>query len=125
MTVTCLLMLAAAAVGTDGFTFRPRASGSADVQAASVSQSEPFATAPLQLGRPSLQRHREYFALSPPDANVKSVFVGVPAQQRHADTVCTMQVIRVEPTFDAGIVRSVRTSRLDRIVRDDLAACAP
>jgi hypothetical protein len=56
---------------------------------------------------------------------VKSVLASAAQQQTPADVVCTMRVIKAEPTFDAGMVRSARASHFDRIVRDDLAACAP
>jgi hypothetical protein len=36
-----------------------------------------------------------------------------------------MRIIRADPTFDAGMIRTIRASDFDRIVRDDLAACPP
>jgi hypothetical protein len=125
MTLTSLLLLAAA-LEADAPALGPLAVGTAGAQHVSASQlDEPFKTAPLQPGRPSLIPQREFFRLSEPNANLGYRHSGVAKLQEPAAVVCTIRVIHADPTLDAGIVRSVRVGQFDRIVRDDLAACAP
>lgn len=86
---------------------------------------EPFKTAPLQLGRPSLIPEREYFRFPEASPGLSHGQTAIAERKEPATVVCTMRVIRADPTFDAAMVRSVPASRFDRIVRDDVAACTP
>ena len=127
MTLTFLLVLAGLVAANEP-TLPLQAGRSPGAQPPSGAEGgrpeEPFKTAPLELGRPSPTRQLEFFTL--PQGNLRSVQAGAGEQQgKRAGVVCTMRIIQAEPSLDAGMVRSVPAGHLDRIVRDDLAACAP
>ena len=118
MTLTALLMLAMVleadtALGATG-------SGSARAKIASAFRA--FTSQPLHLGHPSPASQRQFFRLAEPSPTLEHAHTGVPELQGQG-AVCKIRIMKADPTLDSGMVRTIQADQLDRIVRDDLAAC--
>ena len=127
MTVAFLLVLAGAAA-TDKVQTVARIAAEATAQQPGARQSElpepPFRVEPLDLGRPILRTPFRLFA--PPQLDASSNLVvahaGEPDSQRER-VVCTMRIIKADPSIDPGILIPLAAGPKDPIVRDDLSRC--
>jgi hypothetical protein len=83
-----------------------------------------FKTAPLSLGRPILRSPFRLFELRELGAGSNRVVADVTQPRSQGDhVVCTMLVVKGNPSIDPGILITIPAGPPDPIVRDDLSRC--
>ncbi len=121
MTHVLLLVLvgAVSAVGPQTGANDQRAAG---VQAAPGTQAaptaNPFGTAPLELSHPILKSpFRATHAPKLRDGAGQDLVALAQSRQKQPSAVCSIQVMRADPSLDPGFVFRMPAETMDRIVR--------
>jgi hypothetical protein len=127
MALVFLLVLAGTPV-TDGPEIAAEITPEATAQRPGPAQTEPpegpFKTPPLALGRPILRNPFGLPALPQLDTRSSQVLAGASQPRRQPErVVCTMRIVKGDPSIDPGILVKLPAGPPDPIVRDDLARC--
>jgi hypothetical protein len=132
MTITILLMLAGV-LATEATGSSPEGTSQSQASARSATSSEAFKTEPrLALWRPLGHPLRAFGlvwthpAVVVPDPVASPASTGlVQLQNPRTGVTCTMRILEVKPTIDAGIVASLSGPHPDPIVRNSSSPCVP